>query len=94
MHARTETLLALQLQAVRNHHTIRIQKRPILHTYPAAELEEDTERREDDGEDDVDAGRRAVRVRHLAFIRSSLLDRGGEGENIRELGCVVENATS
>ena len=46
-------------------------------TYPAAELEEDPERREDDGEDDVDAGRRAVR--HLAtclcvplpFIRSS-----------------------
>lgn len=33
---------------------------------PAAELEEDPERRQDDGEDDVDAGRRAVR--HLAFL--------------------------
>ena len=32
-----------------------------METYPAAELEEDPERRQDDGEDDVDAGRRAVR---------------------------------
>lgn len=36
----------------------------IYAAYPAAELEEDPERRQDDGEDDVDAGRRAVR--HLA----------------------------
>lgn len=35
-------------------------------THPAAELEEDPERRQDNGEDDVDAGRRAVR--HLAFL--------------------------
>ena len=33
-------------------------------TYPAGELEEDAERRQDDGEDDVDAVRRAF-VRHL-----------------------------
>jgi len=38
---------------------------------PAAELEEDPERRQDDGEDDVDAGRRAVR--HL--LDRSLLSR-------------------
>jgi hypothetical protein len=32
-------------------------------TYPASELEEDAERREDDGDDDVDAVRRPF-VRH------------------------------
>jgi hypothetical protein len=35
--------------------------RVLTKTHPASELEEDAERREDDGEDDVDAGRRAVR---------------------------------
>jgi hypothetical protein len=47
---------------------------------PAAELEEDPERRQDDGEDDVDAGRRAVR--HLLDL--FYLGRVGRGgENIR-----------
>jgi hypothetical protein len=32
--------------------------------YLAAVLEEDAERREDDGEDEVDEGRRVVPVRH------------------------------
>jgi hypothetical protein len=39
-----------------------------LGTHPAAALEEDAERRQDDGEEDVDEGRRAVR--HLRLVLS------------------------
>ena len=61
MHARTKTLA---LQASSEKPPDRSAAELDIITYPAAELEEDPERREDDGEDDVDAGRRAVR--HLA----------------------------
>ena len=52
-------------------------------TYPAAELEEDPERRQDDGEDDVDAGRRAVRHLLDRSLLSRPPSRRKRGENIR-----------
>jgi len=54
-----------------------------METYPAAELEEDPERRQDDGEDDVDAGRRAVRHLLDRSLLSRPPSRRKRGENIR-----------
>ena len=53
--------------------------------YPAAELEEDAEGREDDGEDDVDAVGRARHGRRSFVRRTESFTRSVDGEKTLEL---------
>jgi hypothetical protein len=54
-----ENLLLLSEQRTINTCTCKERKESDFSAYPATELEEDAEGREDDGDDDVDAGGRA-----------------------------------
>jgi hypothetical protein len=65
----------------------------LLHTHPASELEEDAERREDDGEDDVDAGRRAVRHLLLLSLACSKLRGGGREKYYQRPGTGRQRAS-